>query len=729
MSSPSTTSQFINTLGVNVHVEYTDGKYASTSNVIADLSYLGITHVRDATLNPSNQGQGAYDALAAAGIKFDLFFQGNDVSSSLALVNAFIARHPGAVSMIEGPNEVNNFPISYAGLSGNAAAVSYQSALDVAVHADAALNGVPVANMTSYPDLAGDADYGNFHSYPKNGVQPGVTLSQNAASQAAVEGGRPEVMTEGGYTTLLSSNYFGGVDEATQAKYLLNMFLDNAQAGIVSSYVYQLLDAYSDPTNSDPNNHFGLFNLDNTPKLAATSIHNLTTILETGSDASAAASSFDYSLSGLPSTASSLSLTKAAGVHDLVLWNEATDWDPTTNQEISVPTSTIHLHLASAANVSVYDPLSGSTAVSSYSGAQDVSLSLTDHPLIVEVTQTNVAANAVTAASSSAVTASAAAASIITPSALSAASNATVSAETSSTQLSFDSDAKADVLWRNTDGTVGTWLSTHGSGVASYSTLANVDSGWTVAGIGDFDGDGKADVLWRNADGQTGEWLSSKGTGVASYVGLTNVDTGWHVAGVGDFDGDGKSDVLWRNADGQVGEWLSSKGSGVSSFVGLDTVDNGWSIAGVGDFDGDGKSDILWRNADGQTGEWLSSKGTGVSSFVALDTVDNGWSIAGVGDFDGDGKADVLWRNADGQVGEWLSSHGKGVASYVALGTVDQSWTIAGVGDFDGDGKADVLWRNVSGETGVWLSSHGTGAASYQSLAHVDMSWSIVGVT
>ena len=226
MSNPLTTSQFINSLGVNVHVEYTDGKYANTGNVIADLSFLGINHVRDATLNPSNQGQGSYDSLAAAGIKFDLFFQGNDPASSLALVNSFVARHPGAVSMIEGPNEVNNFPINYAGLSGNAAAVAYQGALYSAVKADGALNGVPVANLTSYPDLTGTADYGNFHSYPKNGVQPGVTLAQGAASQAAAEPGHPEVMTEGGYTTLLTPNSFGGVDEATQAKYLLNMMLD-----------------------------------------------------------------------------------------------------------------------------------------------------------------------------------------------------------------------------------------------------------------------------------------------------------------------------------------------------------------------------------------------------------------------------------------------------------------------------------------------------------------------
>ena len=723
MSSPSTTSQFINSLGVNVHVEYTDGKYANTGNVISDLSFLGINHVRDATLNPSNQGQGSYDTLAAAGIKFDLFFQGNDLTSSLALVNSFVARHPGSVSMIEGPNEVNNYPISYAGLSGNAAAVAYQSALYSAEKADAALTGVPVANLTSYPDLAGAADYGNFHSYPKNGVQPGATLAQNAASQAAAETGRPEVMTEGGYTTLLSANYFGGVDEATQAKYLLNMFLDNAQAGIKSSYIYQLLDAYSDPSNSDPNDHFGLFNLDNSPKLAATAIHNFTSILSNGQDASASANTLSYNLTGLPSTASSLDFTKTASVHDLVLWNEATDWNPTTNQEIAINASPVHLHLGSTANVTIFDPITGTSAISSYSGVQDVTLSLTDDPLIVEVTPI-AGATAAPSAPASPVTVTAPPA-VLTPT-LSVSPPPTTAA---SGQFSFDGDAKADVLWTNANGTVGAWLSTHGTGIASYTNLATIGPGWSVAGIGDFDGDGKADVLWRNADGSTGEWLSSKGTGVASYVGLTNVDSHWKVAGVGDFDGDGKSDVLWRSTTGEVGEWLSTKGSGVASLVSLGTVDNGWTIAGVGDFDGDGKSDILWHNASGQTGEWLSSKGSGVSSFVDLGTIDTGWTIAGVGDFDGDGKADVLWRNANGQVGEWLSTKGTGTASFVSLGTVSSDWHVAGVADFDGDGKADVLWRNDNGDTATWLSSHGSGVASYQLVAHVDLGWSIAGVT
>lgn len=388
MTALETTSQFLGSLGVNVHVEYTDGKYANSGNVISDLQYLGITHVRDAVLAPWNQGQWNYEVLANAGIKFDLFFQGNDLASTLKLVDGFVGRHPGAVSMIEGPNEVNNFPISYGSLSGNAAAVAYQGALYGAVHADGALSGVPVANLTSWPDLAGAADVANFHSYPKAGAEPVATLAHDAGSQMAAETGVPVIMTEGGYTTLLTPNYFGGVDQATQAKYLLNLFFDNAKSGVTNSYVYELLDAYADPGASDPNKHFGLFNLDNSPKLAATAIHNLTTVLSSGSDSTAASTSLDFEPSGLSPTASVLTLTKSAGVHDVVLWDEPPIWNASANTAAAAAATSVTLHLDDAADVSVFDPLSSMSAVAAYHGVHDLTVSLVDHPLVVEVADT-----------------------------------------------------------------------------------------------------------------------------------------------------------------------------------------------------------------------------------------------------------------------------------------------------------------------------------------------------
>ena len=70
-------SAFLATLGVNTHLNYTDGGYADYRRVIADLDYLGIRLVRDAVPNPwggipFQNDVTALDALAAAGVRFDM---------------------------------------------------------------------------------------------------------------------------------------------------------------------------------------------------------------------------------------------------------------------------------------------------------------------------------------------------------------------------------------------------------------------------------------------------------------------------------------------------------------------------------------------------------------------------------------------------------------------------------------------------------------------------------
>ena len=249
----------------------------------------------------------------------------------------------------------------------------------------------------------------------------------------------------------------------------------------------------------------------------------------------------------------------------------------------------------------------------------------------------------------------------------------------------FNGDGKADILWRNAaNGQVGEWLSNPGPGYTGFTTpiLATVDLAWQIQGVGDFDGDGRGDILWRNTNGDAGIWLTTAGGGF-SAVDFGVVDNAWRMQAAGDFNGDGKADILWRNnATGQVGEWLSNAGAGYAGFTTpiLATVDLSWKIQGAGDFDGDGRSDILWRNTNGDTGVWLTTGG----GFTAVDfgVVDLNWSIQGVGDYNGDGKADILWRNAaTGQVGEWLSNPAAGFTGFTApiLATVESSWTPQGM--------------------------------------------------
>ena len=82
--------------------------------------------------------------------------------------------------------------------------------------------------------------------------------------------GLPTVITETGYETNPADSY-GGADQTVQAKYTLDILVDAFLDGVSQTYLYELFD--------EGGQHFGLFNTDGTPKLVATAIHNLTTLL------------------------------------------------------------------------------------------------------------------------------------------------------------------------------------------------------------------------------------------------------------------------------------------------------------------------------------------------------------------------------------------------------------------------------------------------------------------
>ena len=134
----------------------------------------------------------------------------------------------------------------------------------------------------------------------------------------------------------------------------------------------------------------------------------------------------------------------------------------------------------------------------------------------------------------------------------------------------FNGDGKADIVWRNANGEVGLWLSNAGSGAAGFTELdlGNVSTSWAIQGIGDFTGDGKADILWRNTNGEVGLWLSNAGSGSAGFteLDLGNVSTSWVIQAVHGYNASGTADILWRDTAGDVGEWLPKGGTGFNGF-------------------------------------------------------------------------------------------------------------------------------------------------------------------
>ncbi|EJZ21561.1 calcium-binding protein [Rhizobium sp. Pop5] len=386
-------NDIIRSFGIDTHIDYTDGKYSNVGEVVKALDYLGLETVRDHAPNAASDpnGQTHLGDAAAAGVQFVFSAQREVGPATVAQrLHAFVQAHPGSVVGIEGPNEVNNWPVSYHGLSGQAAALAYQKDLFDAVNADPLLKNIPVLGFTGYT-VASASDYTTIHTYAKDGDQPYSWLSRESGVQRNADPGKPLAITETGYHTSLTADSNGGwegVSEATQAKLVLNTLMDGAALGSKNTFIYELLDAYSDPGGANQEKHFGLFHLDYSAKPAATAIHNLTTIL---GDDGAAKASFDagtlnYSIDGLRSSARSLLTEKSDGSYQIIIWNEPDIWNQSSDTAIQAAATSVKVNLgASFGSVQVFDPLSGTTAVKSLSNVSSLTLDIVDHPVIIDI--------------------------------------------------------------------------------------------------------------------------------------------------------------------------------------------------------------------------------------------------------------------------------------------------------------------------------------------------------
>jgi hypothetical protein len=330
-------SQWQNSFGVNVHLEYGDGLYANINQVIADLQATGITHVRDGVPVPdywASLGVPDVEQAMHAGIKFDLIASPlENLSVNMQQIDNLVAdNNPGMVDAVEGYNEINNS----GGMVNEAQAEAFQYSLYAAVHADAKLPGAGVLDFTgpsvkhNLTTMKNFADYGNTHPYPKGGAAPAATIAQNWADNYV--GTTTGAVTEYGYAT--NQDGVDGVDETTQATYLLDGIFDNAKAGDLRTYPYELLDAYA-------GNSYGLFNFnDGSPKTSAQWLEDIHSIIpldvpskQTPVSVTEALVNADGSLTaGLPAGVQQLALTDSKGDIYLWTWNEQTVYNEAKNQ-------------------------------------------------------------------------------------------------------------------------------------------------------------------------------------------------------------------------------------------------------------------------------------------------------------------------------------------------------------------------------------------------------------
>ena len=228
---------------------------------------------------------------------------------------------------------------------------------------------------------------------------------------------------------------------------------------------------------------------------------------------------------------------------------------------------------------------------------------------------------------------------------------------------------------------------------------------WKIEHTGDFNGDGTDDVLLRNDNGLIHTWLLDNNAKIIDRVNLEHTSWDWNIEQVGDFNGDGTDDVLIRRYDGQVHSWLLENAQ-IKSRVDLEHTSWDWNIEQVGDFNGDGTDDVLIRRFDGRVHSWLLENAQ-IKSRVDLEHTSWDWNIEQVGDLNEDGTTDIINRKYNGHVHAWLLNEHGGIANRVDLEHTSFDWNIQGTGDFNNDGTADVLIRRYDGRVHTWLLKDG----------------------
>lgn len=399
-------NEFLSSLGVNTHVD----QGISGASYIELLRFLGVRNIRDGGRNVSQ----VLLIYQRTGVRLDLICAGDDVRPAISLGK--ILHASGALLAFEGPNEPNNFTMTYKGQTGGGSGswvpiAQFQQALYRAVKSDPDLRQYPVFAVSeaggesdnvglqfltipagggaSFPDGTQYADYANPHNYVTSTRKIYINNQAWNAANPTLEGPwdgllveygntwrhhfhgytddelliLPRVTTETGWDSVSD---IGG--ERTQGVVMVNTYLAQFKRGWRYTFIYQLRDG------EGGNGNQGLFNSNSTPKLAATYIHNLTTILADDKPL-ALPSNLNYSIMDAPSTVHDLLIQKSDRTFELVIWDENVMGEDkvTVKFERTYPA------------LQIYDTTLGAKPTKTLTDVDSVPLNLSDHALIIEI--------------------------------------------------------------------------------------------------------------------------------------------------------------------------------------------------------------------------------------------------------------------------------------------------------------------------------------------------------
>ncbi len=389
--TPVASDVFAQSIGVNAYLGYWGSAYANTSAVVGLLKNLGVRHIRDSAY-PGDPGACAADAqLASQGIGVlavtRITMTMNDIDTVLSCMGP-------ALEAIEPPNEYDlTHPSSDTNWASTLA--NYQRSLysTVKSRSGAAVLAPGLTTESAFASvgsLSGSVDLANVHDYfagrnpgssgygatYASGTYGSLAYFMNMSRQPT--GQIPLWSTETGYAD--GSNDLWPVPPTVKMHYTLRTVLEQYNAGISHTYIYQLADSGIDEFFS-----YGLVDKYLNPKPAYTALKNLIGHV-TDLSGVPPRTPLSYAISA-PSSVHHLLLQRSDRSYSLVLWNDVDEWDPSANTTISVtPASTTvqFPNAPSSLKVTTFDN-NGNTNTSSLGSQGNVSLNVDGAATILDI--------------------------------------------------------------------------------------------------------------------------------------------------------------------------------------------------------------------------------------------------------------------------------------------------------------------------------------------------------
>jgi hypothetical protein len=382
---------FVETVGVNVHLNYIDTPYGNFAQVQSALKRLGVRHIR--SILTDTPWTGYYDRLNELGRDGIKSIFTSAVTQSSAVIEDYPHRVPDSFEGYEAPNEYD--------LNGgsNWASVldSFMGKLYSAVKSNSSTSAFPIygpsvtqsSSFEKTASTAPDFDHANLHNY-FGGHNPGTSgwgsnhygsYAWNLNLVKQNWGSKPIVSTETGYFNDTSKS--GGVPEDVSGTYMPRLLFEQWMHGIQRTYIYELIDV--GPKSQFTDATFGLMRMDFSPKPAFNAVQSVMQLLGDPGP-SFTPGNLAYTLSGDTANVSHVLFQKRDGTFFLAIWVEEPSYDLDAKKKISVDTHKLIIKAPNTVKMTVHQiDDSGNIHATSLGAGQTQTLEVSDHVQVVEI--------------------------------------------------------------------------------------------------------------------------------------------------------------------------------------------------------------------------------------------------------------------------------------------------------------------------------------------------------